>query len=124
MSPLSCPISDGRAGRKWMLDHNDEARRNSRHLDIRASFVIRISSLYLNETDRVNEKVIFASLSFSRDETGIAARSRHVRRNNLQRNPPASAQSLCVAWQNIFRARLVRSKRQWGMLRFARRRTA
>src|SRR5438093_913480 len=80
--------------------------------------------IMFNETDQSSDFAIFVSLSFSRDETGIAARSHHVRRNNLQRNPPAFVQSLCVAWQNIFRARPVRSKRQWGMLRFARRRTA
>ena len=80
--------------------------------------------IIFNETDQSSDFAIFVSLSFSRDETGIAARSHHVRRNNLQRNPPAFVQSLCVAWQNIFRARLVRSKRQWGMLRCVRRRRA
>src|SRR5204863_8322637 len=77
-----------------------------------------------NETDQSSDFAIFASLSFSRDETDIAARSHHVRRNNLQRNPPASVQSLCVYWQNIFRARLVLPIHQWGMLRCIRKRRA
>src|SRR5437870_12242657 len=53
--------------------------------------------IMFNETDQSSDFAIFASPSFSRDETDIAARSHHVRQNNLQRNPPASVQSPCAS---------------------------
>jgi hypothetical protein len=105
MSSLGCPIMAAvpAASGCSIIMTKDEGMMKHEEIfviwtfELHSSFVIRISSLYLNETDRVNERVICASPSFSRDETDIAARSHHVRRNNLQRNPPASVQSPCAS---------------------------